>query len=61
MLYEDLTVHEVLRYAALLRLPRGMAQADKDARVEEVIGALGLAKSRGTIIGGRGCGAAGVA
>jgi hypothetical protein len=61
VLYEDLTVLETLRYAALLRLPQAMARADKDARVEEVIAGLGLRKSRGTIIGGRAAGRLGPA
>lgn len=42
---------ETLTYAALLRLPRHMSNADKLARVEQVIDALGLRKSKDTIIG----------
>ncbi|GBF97037.1 ABC transporter G family member [Raphidocelis subcapitata] len=52
VLFEDLTVHETLLTAALLRLPSSMPRAEKEARVEAVIAALGLEKSRGTIIGG---------
>ena len=52
VLYESLTVHETLLYAGLLRLPRGMAAAEKRRRVEGVMRGLGLARSRDTIIGG---------
>ena len=52
MLFESLTVYETLYYAAMLRLPRAMSGAQKRARVEDVIRALGLDKCRGTIVGG---------
>lgn len=52
LLYEALTVHETLHYAALLRLPREMTGAQKAERVETVIQALGLDTCRGTIVGG---------
>ncbi|WIA19845.1 hypothetical protein OEZ85_005749 [Tetradesmus obliquus] len=52
VLYESLTVKETLSYAALLRLPAGMSRADKLGRVEQVVDALGLRKSKNTIIGG---------
>jgi ABC-type multidrug transport system ATPase subunit len=42
---------ETLSYAALLRLPASMSRADKLGRVEQVIDALGLRKSKDTIIG----------
>jgi hypothetical protein len=42
---------ETLSYAALLRLPAAMSRADKLGRVEQVIDALGLRKSKDTIIG----------
>lgn len=51
VLYEDLTVHETLSYAALLRLPRELSRAQKLERVEQVIDALGVRKSKNTIIG----------
>jgi ABC-type multidrug transport system ATPase subunit len=46
-----LNQQETLSYAALLRLPAGMSRADKLGRVEQVIDALGLRKSKDTIIG----------
>jgi ABC-type multidrug transport system ATPase subunit len=52
VLYESLTVWETLLYAALLRLPRTMTPEAKRERVEEVLGLLGLGKTRDTIIGG---------
>ncbi|GBF99558.1 ABC transporter G family member-like [Raphidocelis subcapitata] len=52
LLYETLTVEETLGYAAALRLPRGTSAAQRRARVDDVIAALGLGKCRGTIIGG---------
>jgi hypothetical protein len=52
LLYETLTVEETLNYAAALRLPRGTTAAQRRARVDDVITALGLGKCRGTIIGG---------
>lgn len=45
-------MHETLYYAAMLRLPRDMPRAEKLARVDSVITALGLKKCSGTIIGG---------
>jgi hypothetical protein len=44
-------VHETLSYAALLRLPRELSRAQKLERVEQVIDALGVRKSKNTIIG----------
>ncbi|KAG2493515.1 hypothetical protein HYH03_008330 [Edaphochlamys debaryana] len=52
VLYETLTVHETLLYAAQLRLPGGMSAAEKRRRVDAVLAGLGLSKSRDTIIGG---------
>lgn len=52
LLYESLTVFEVLFYAAQLRLPRTMSKADKRIRVETVITSLGLDSCKDTIIGG---------
>ena len=52
LLYESLTVYETLYFAAMLRLPKTMSSAQKKARVDEVIAALGLTKCRDTIIGG---------
>ncbi len=51
-MYESLTVIETLTYAALLRLPDSMSTADKHARVEMVVSALGLCKCANSIIGG---------
>lgn len=42
---------ETLTYAALLRLPRSTTRAEKLARVDKVMDALGLSKSKETIIG----------
>ena len=42
---------ETLYYAAMLRLPSTMTRAQKRARVETVIAALGLGQCRDTIIG----------
>lgn len=51
LLYETLTVHETLYYAAMLRLPASMSAQQKVQRVEDVIAALGLDKCRDTIVG----------
>jgi ABC-type multidrug transport system ATPase subunit len=51
LLYETLTVHETLYYAAMLRLPSTMSAAQKCERVENVILSLGLDKCRDTIVG----------
>ena len=52
LLYETLTVFEVLWYAAQLRLPRAMSKAAKRERVDTVITALGLGSCKDTIVGG---------
>ena len=52
LLYEQLTVYETLFFAAMLRLPSTMSNAEKKQRVETVIRALGLTTCRNTIIGG---------
>ena len=52
LLYEQLTVYETLFFAAMLRLPSTMSNAEKKQRVETVISALGLTTCRNTIIGG---------
>jgi len=44
LLYESLTVYETLYFAAMLRLPKTMTSAQKKARVDEVIAALGLSR-----------------
>lgn len=49
LLYEALTVQETLYYAAMLRLPSTMTRAQKRARVDTVIAALGLEQCRDTI------------
>lgn len=45
------SLQETLTYAALLRLPKTMSRTEKTGRVEQVIDALGLRKSKDTIIG----------
>ncbi|CAL8462005.1 g1536 [Coccomyxa elongata] len=52
LLYESLTVWEVLYYAAMLRLPRTMSHEEKKERVRTVIRALGIWTCKDTIIGG---------
>ena len=52
LLYETLTVWEVLYYAAMLRLPRTMTTEQKKERVRTVIRALGIERCKDTIIGG---------
>jgi hypothetical protein len=44
-------LQETLTYAALLRLPGAMTHAQKAERVDTVLEALGLVKSKDTIIG----------
>jgi ABC-type multidrug transport system ATPase subunit len=44
-------MQETLTYAALLRLPGSMTRKQKVERVDTVLQALGLTKSRDTIIG----------
>ena len=51
LLYETLTVHETLFYAAMLRLPSAMSTEQKTERVEHVIQTLGLDKCKDTIVG----------
>lgn len=45
------TLQETLTYAALLRLPGAMTRKQKVERVDTVLEALGLTKSKDTIIG----------
>eukprot|EP00741_Cyanophora_paradoxa_P007497 tig00001130_g7252.t1 len=49
--FANLTVQETLEFTALLRLPRTLTKQAKRARVQEVMGALGLLKCAHTIIG----------
>ncbi|KAJ3252659.1 hypothetical protein HK103_001362 [Boothiomyces macroporosus] len=51
ILFKQLTVFETLRYSALLRLPRTMTIAEKEARVNSVISQLGLTGCKNTPIG----------
>jgi hypothetical protein len=44
-------MQETLTYAALLRLPGAMTRKQKVERVDTVLEALGLTKSKDTIIG----------
>lgn len=57
ILHPQLTVRRALRYAAELRFPADTPAADRDARVEEVMGELGLADHAGqrisTLSGGQ--------
>ncbi|ONH31123.1 protein kinase domain-containing protein [Pseudofrankia asymbiotica] len=57
ILHPQLTVRRALRYAAALRFPADTPAAERDARVEEVIGELGLAGQAGqritTLSGGQ--------
>ena len=50
LFYSQLTVRETLQFTARLRLPRGMADADKCASVEEMLSRMGLLE-----VGVRGC------
>jgi ABC-type multidrug transport system ATPase subunit len=51
LMYENLTVYETLRYAAMLRLPQSMSTAEKMERVDEVVRSLSLEKCLHTRIG----------
>ena len=50
-LVQELTVEEMFMYTAELKLPK-LNKAERTARVEECISALGLATCRKTVIGG---------
>ncbi|KAJ3110994.1 ATP-binding cassette sub- G member 2 [Phlyctochytrium bullatum] len=49
--YKNLTVYETLSYAAKLRLPSALSEAEKKERVDALIAELGLGKARDTRIG----------
>eukprot|EP00300_Choanocystis_sp_HF-7_P016356 c19385_g1_i1.p2 GENE.c19385_g1_i1~~c19385_g1_i1.p2 ORF type:complete len:669 (-),score=135.64 c19385_g1_i1:735-2741(-) len=51
-LFSELTVRETLEFAALMRLPREMPQAEKIARVGALINAFHLSKCANTRVGG---------
>jgi ABC-type multidrug transport system fused ATPase/permease subunit len=51
LMYQNLTVFETLRYAALLRLPQTMSYEAKLHRVDEVVQSLSLEKCLHTRIG----------
>eukprot|EP00026_Physarum_polycephalum_P005293 Phypoly_transcript_05325.p1 GENE.Phypoly_transcript_05325~~Phypoly_transcript_05325.p1 ORF type:complete len:643 (+),score=84.35 Phypoly_transcript_05325:233-1930(+) len=51
LLFANLTVQETLLYAARLRLPASLTDAERQERVEETISKLGLGHCRDTIIG----------
>ncbi len=51
VLMGNLTVHEVLTYAAFLRLPATVSPKEKMQRVEDIIVELGLEKCRKTRVG----------
>ncbi|KAI9350617.1 P-loop containing nucleoside triphosphate hydrolase protein [Zopfochytrium polystomum] len=53
-LQPGLTARETLRYAALLRLPAAVPEADKLLRAESVLRELGLAHCADTLVGGPG-------
>ncbi|KAK6147343.1 hypothetical protein DH2020_018255 [Rehmannia glutinosa] len=50
--FPHLTVRETLTYAACLRLPRTLTNAEKDQRAADVIYELGLERCQDTMIGG---------
>ena len=52
LMWQALTVHQTLMYAAELRLPEALSRAEKRERVERIIALLGLEKCRATPIGG---------
>lgn len=49
--YSQLTVRETLMMAAQLRLPKSMADSEKEEYVTELLNKLGLTKCAGTIVG----------
>ncbi|XP_052156538.1 ABC transporter G family member 16-like [Oryza glaberrima] len=51
LLYPMLTVRETLMFAAEFRLPRALSPDKKRARVDALIGQLGLARAADTIVG----------
>mmetsp|Transcript_12160 Transcript_12160/g.27695 ORF Transcript_12160/g.27695 Transcript_12160/m.27695 type:complete len:749 (+) Transcript_12160:126-2372(+) len=51
-LWGTFTVREMLMYTALLKMDRKFSRQQKAARVDEVIGQMGLTKSKDTKIGG---------
>merc|ERR1711977_779297 len=51
-LWGTFTVREMLMYTALLKMDRKFSRQQKAARVDEVIGQMGLTKSKNTKIGG---------
>ena len=51
VLFPHLTVRETLEYAAHLRMPRETTPEERAARVDEIIGRLGLEKCQLTLIG----------
>ncbi|MDH6131301.1 ABC-type multidrug transport system ATPase subunit/pSer/pThr/pTyr-binding forkhead associated (FHA) protein/ABC-type multidrug transport system permease subunit [Kitasatospora sp. MAA4] len=50
ILHTQLTVRRALGYAAELRFPGDTAEAEREARIDEVIGELGLEKRAGLVI-----------
>ncbi len=50
IVHQSLTVFEALDYAARLRLPPGTSEADRHARIQEVLADLGLEERRDTRI-----------
>lgn len=51
VLIGNLTVREVLVYAAMLRLPTTMSWSEKSKRIQDVIDELGLTKCENTKVG----------
>ena len=51
LLHAHLTVHEVLWYAAALRMSHGSTVADRKARVDDVLKTMGINYTRNVIVG----------
>jgi len=50
-MFAELTVQEQVEFSAMLRLPRTLSPEEKLQRVDDIIGELGLAKVRHTLVG----------
>ena len=50
IVYDNLTVHDMLKYAARLRLPSDISEAERNKRIEEVIAAVELSERKDTLI-----------
>lgn len=56
LLLSHLTVSEIITFAAVMKLPKDMALADKQARVRRIIRELGLDKCADVCVGSSGAG-----